>query len=164
MKKMIWILIIVAVLIVLGFALFKERPELSKTSNVLDGDGMVNPYAISSFTYYRSSGMVNGHYRVTLEADELTVEERIGDKTTRKKYIVPDETINEIEKTLYDSDMKKRFGDFPERENSTLDADTISVVVDYCDGAHIEFDSNQEVPDEVWEAVNETMRLLEAIE
>ena len=101
---------------------------------------------------------------VTLEADELTVEERIGDKTTRKKYIVPDETINEIEKTLYDSDMKKRFGDFPERENSTMDADTISVVVDYGDGTHIEFDSNQEVPDEVWEAVNETIRLLEVIE
>lgn len=75
---------------------------------------------------------------------------------------VPDETINRIEKVLYDSGMKKGPGDFPENEYQALDAETVSVTVAYGDGAFIHFDSNQKVPDGYWEAVDETMRLLEA--
>ena len=163
MKKMKVILIIAAVLIVLGAVWFLVKPGMPGPGSVLDGDGMINPYAISLFSYDRGGGMVNAHYRVTLEANELTVEERTGQETTIKKYEVPDETISSIEKVLYDSGMKKGQGDFPENEYQALDAETVSVIVDYGDGAHIQFDSNQKVPDEYWEAVDETMRLLESI-
>ena len=163
MKKMTWILIIAAVIIVLGCIFIIVRPGTSNFGNVLDGDGMINPYAISRFYYDCGGGIVNARYTVTMEADELTVERRTGEQATRKKYIVPDETISKIENVLYDSGMKNQQGDFPESEYIALDADTISVVIDYYDGAHIEFDSNQEVPDGAWEAVDETMRLLEAI-
>ena len=163
MKKMKWILIIAAVIIALGCIWLIGKPGTSAPGNVLDGDGMINPAAVSMFSYYRGGGMENGHYRVTLEADKLTVERRIGERTNRKEYTVPDDTINAIEKVLYDSGMKEWRGDFPASEYIALDADTVSVTVDYYDGAHIEFNSNQEVPGEGWDAVNETMHLLEAI-
>lgn len=162
MKKMKYILIIAAVVIALGIIFFMVRKSAPGPGGVLDGDGMINPYAISTFSYDRGGGMVNAHCHVTLEANELTVEERIGQETTVKKYEVPDETINRIEKVLYDSGMKKGPGDFPENEYQALDAETVSVTVVYGDGAFIHFDSNQKVPDGYWEAVDETMRLLEA--
>lgn len=172
MKKMKWILIIAAVLIVLGivFLIVKPgdeapgvKPGAEAPGAVLDGDGMINPTAVSKFSYYCGGGMENGHYRVTLEADELTVERRTGEKTARKKYTVPDETIAEIENVLFASGMKEWRGEFPTSEYFALDADTVSVSIDYYDGAHISFNSNQEVPGEGWDSVNETMRLLEAI-
>ncbi|MBQ0100146.1 MAG: hypothetical protein KBS39_01400, partial [Lachnospiraceae bacterium] len=113
MKKMKYILIIAAVVIALGIVFFMVRKSAPVPGGVLDGDGMINPYAISTFSYDCGGGMVNAHCHVTLEANELTVEERIGQKTTVKKYEVPDETINRIEKVLYDSGMKKGPGDFP---------------------------------------------------
>ena len=163
MKKMKWILIVAAAIIVPGIVFLVVRPGTESPGAVLDGDGMINPAAICTFSYYRGGGMENGHYRVTLQDSELTVERRIGEKTTRKNYTVPDDTISRIESVFYDSGMKKWQGNFPESEFIALDADTVSVVIDYYDGAHIQFDSNKEVPDEGWEAVNETMHLLEAI-
>ena len=163
MKKMKCILIIAAVIIAIGFVFLAGKRGKESTGGVLDGDGMVNPYGVSLFSYDRGGGMENARYLVTLEAGELTVEKRTGEKTTVKKYEVPGDTVSEIEKILYDSGMKKRQVDFPESEYVALDADTVSVVIDYYDGAHIAFDSNHEVPKECWDAVNETMRLLEAI-
>lgn len=163
MKKMKLILIIAAVITVLCCILLWVRHGISDHGGVLDGDGMVNPYAVSTFSYYRGGGMENEHYRVTLEQDELTVETRIGEKTKRKKYRVPDDTLRKIENTLYDSGMKEWNGDFPDSEYFALDEDTTSISIDYADGTHIEFESTQEVPDEGWSAVKETMRLLEAI-
>ena len=162
MKKMQYILIFAAVIIVLGFIVLMVKPGASASGGVLDGDGMINPHAVSMFSYDRGGGMKNARYHMTLEAGELTVEKRTGQETAIKKYEVPDDTISEIENILYDSGLKKRTGVFPESENIALDADTISVIIDYYDGAHIEFNSNQEVPDEGWDAVNKTMRLLEA--
>lgn len=163
MKKMKWVLIIAVGIIAFGGIWLIGKKGTSAPGNVLDGDGMINPTAVSTFSYYRGGGMENGHYRVTLVDDKLTVERRIGERTDRKEYTVPDDTINEVEKVLYDSGMKEWRGDFPASELIALDADTVSVTIDYYDGAHIAFDSNQEVPDEGWDAVNETMHLLEAI-
>ena len=165
MKKMKWIILTgtVVLIIALCCVLFILRHGSSDYGGVMDGDGMINPYAVRSFSYYRGGGMENGHYRVTLEDDELTVERRIGQKTELKKYTVPDDIRSGIEKVLFESGMKEWHGDFPESEYIALDADTVSVIIDYYDEAHIEFDSNQDVPDEGWDAVNEAMRLLEAI-
>lgn len=165
MEKTKWFLVTGAAVLIIAFCcvLFILKQRRSNYGGVMDGDGMVNPYAVSTFSYYRGGGMENEHYRVTLEQDELTVETRIGEKTKRKKYRVPDDTLRKIENTLYDSGMKEWKGDFPDSEYFALDEDTTSISIDYADGTHIEFESTQEVPDEGWSAVKETMRLLEAI-
>ena len=64
MKKMKWILIIIAVIIAIGFVWLIGKPGTSAPGNVLDGDGMINPVAISTFSYYRGGGMENGHYKL----------------------------------------------------------------------------------------------------
>lgn len=169
MKKMKGILIIAAAFTVICCVLLIFRQGISNHRNISDsgsihgGEGTGRPYAVSSFSYYRGGGMENEHYRVTLEANKLTVENRIGQKTTRKKYKVPDDVISEIEKALNDSGMKDWSGDFPQSEFFALDADTTSIEIDFGDGTHIEFDSDQIVPDGGWEAVRKTMDLLESI-
>ena len=66
MKKMKWIILTGAAVLIMALCcvLFILRHGSSNYGGVMDGDGMINPVAISTFSYYRGGGMENGHYKL----------------------------------------------------------------------------------------------------
>ena len=60
--------------------LFILRHGSSDYGGVMDGDGMINPVAISTFSYYRGGGMENGHYKLKVPTPCRKFKKRSPDK------------------------------------------------------------------------------------
>lgn len=174
-SRIIIVVIVVIGLVALGVFMWKlffgkrnqggDVKPFGGDIHVLDGDGMINPYAIQSFTYQRGGGELGASYVLYLENDKLTVErcEGNGSKTVKKTYTVPSDVFENIMNILGAAGVRQFGNDLPRREEFALDAETTSVSVYYLDGASVSFDSDRKVPDGGWKAVNEVVELLENI-
>lgn len=167
MKKLKWILILLAAVILALILWFVLKPGdggvIGGGGMIMDGDGMINPAAIESISYRRGGGMLGAFYNVSLEDDRLTIEscEGNGMKTVKKTRTISPEDIGKIEDIIYDSGMRD-WGVLPKNDMIALDAETTSVTVYYCDGASVSFGSDDVLPEGGWDAVGEVIALLEA--
>ena len=168
MKKMgIIIAIIGAVICLVGCGItFLGKPQVDPGGNYLDGDGMINEYAIESFTYQRGGGELGAFYNLYVtNSNELTVEECEGNgcKTYKKTYELPPEALSDMERILSQAGVRRWDDSFPDSEFFALDEETVSVRIHYCDGTDKSFNSNKVIPDNGWDAVNEVVTLLETV-
>lgn len=162
MKRMS-ILIAVAVLVIAaGIGFLIVRYVIKSRNSVMDGDGMINPDAISIFSYQRSGGSLGASYRIFTEDDQMTVESCDGNgyKTYKKTYTLPPQIIQEMQSIISKSDMRNWDRNFAEKEIFAYDAETTSVSVYFADGASVTFNSGLEIPEGGWEAVDEVVNLL----
>ena len=166
MKKMKWLIVIIAVIavIVLAGAGIVIGMGRVRNNQVMDGDGMINPKAIDSFYYYRGGGELNAYYSILLENTKLTVESSEGNgcKTYKDNYTVPYEVIDEIQDVIMDSGMRQ-WKELPQKDIIAMDGETTSVTVNFTDGGSVYFYSDLEVPDGGWDAVREVVKILENI-
>lgn len=164
MKKMVYC-IIAAVVVLACICILIVRGLSMNNNNVLDGDGMINPMAIDSFTYRRGGGSLGADYALVLQGNSLSVEkcEGNGGKTYKKSFTVPPEVIENIMSIIYDSEMRLWGSDFERSDLFVLDGETTSVTVSFSDGRSVSFDSDLIIPEGGWDTVNEVVHLLENI-
>lgn len=110
---------------------------------------------IEAFTYTRGGGMTDSLYRLSVTDDKLVLETREchGHKTNSKKFKIPSDVYAAFEANVIDSGIRTLEKDLPRKEVFALDAEATSVQIICKDGTCISFNSGQEVPDGVWDAV-----------
>lgn len=155
---------VLGVLILVGGGILVVRNFFAK-DNVMDGDGMINPSAISTFRFSRDSSEMNSHYILTLEDEKLTVEDCAGNgyKTVTKTYTTTHELQLQMEEIIYEVGMRRWAQPLPFSEIQMLDGETTSVTVIFADETTISFSSERDVPEGGWEAVYKVVELMEEV-
>lgn len=160
MKKMsIAIVVVVVIILLVVIVPFKKNNKFD--SYVMDGDGMINPRAINSFSYNRGGGELGAYFSLYLNDTELLImqSEGNGSRESKKKTKISYEDIDAIQDIIGDAGIRN-WGELPASDMFALDEEVTSVSIGFSDGTHVQFDSNKIVPDGGWPAINSIVDIL----